>query len=61
MALAMQRRHSTGNGVFMGRRRRRNPFAAGDVASGLLELLDLIWGVARLVVRVPALLLRLLD
>jgi hypothetical protein len=31
------------------------------VAAGLLELLDLIWGVARLVVRVPALLLRLLD
>lgn len=45
----------------MGRRRRRNPFAAGDVAAGLLELLDLIWGMARLVVRVPALLLRLLD
>jgi len=61
MALVMQRRHFTGNGVLMSRRRRRNPFAVGDVAAGLLELLDLIWGVARLVVRVPALLLRLLG
>ena len=45
----------------MSRRRRRDRSTAGDVASVLMELLDLVWGVARLVMRVPALLLRLLD
>lgn len=45
----------------MSRRRRRDRSTAGDVASALMEILDLIWSAARLVARVPALLLRLLD
>lgn len=43
------------------RRRRADRTGAGEVAFGLLEIVDVLWSVMRFVVRIPLLLLRLFD